>query len=310
MKPYYTLADLLDEENPFDADEPVAAGLAVIGYPIAHSKSPAMQQAALDAAGIKARYIRIQASPEEFADVVRLIRDKGFIGANVTVPHKQAACALCDETDALSRATGSVNTLVFQKDGSITGFNTDGPGFSRAIREEFSVDLRDLKIVLLGACGGAGLALAYTCAMQRCERLTLAGRSEEKLQALKNRLDSFFIDENRLEGAYDRLTAHLNNTPRFNAAVEDADLIVNATALGLKPTDPSPVPSSLFSAHHLVYDLQTHNDAFQMEARFQGARTADGLSMLIHPGALSFERWFGIKPDVAAMRQALERKDA
>lgn len=90
MKPYYTLADLLDEENPFDADEPVAAGLAVIGYPIDHSKSPAMQQAALDAAGIKARYIRIQASPEEFADVVRLIRDKGFIGANVTVPHKQA----------------------------------------------------------------------------------------------------------------------------------------------------------------------------------------------------------------------------
>lgn len=69
---------------------------------------------------------------------------------------------------------------------------------------------------------------------------------------------------------------HLNNTPRFNAALEDADLIVNATALGLKPTDPSPVPSSLFSAHHLVYDLQTHNDAFQMEARFQGARTANG----------------------------------
>lgn len=68
--------------------------------------------------------------------------------------------------------------------------------------------------------------------------------------------------------------------------------------------------SSLFSAHHLVYDLQTHNDAFQMEARFQGARTANGLSMLIHQGALSFERWFGVKPDVAAMRQALERKDA
>lgn len=165
MKPYYTLADLLNEENPINAGESVPAGLAVIGFPIAHSKSPAMQQAALDAAGIKTRYIRIQASPEEFANVVRLIRDQGFIGANVTVPHKQAACALCDDTDALSRATGSVNTLVFQKDGSITGFNTDGPGFSRAIREEFSVDLRDLKIVLLGACGGAGLALAYTCAI-------------------------------------------------------------------------------------------------------------------------------------------------
>ena len=157
MKPYYTLADLLDEEHPFDAGESVPARLAVIGFPIAHSKSPAMQQAALDAAGIRARYIRIQASPEEFADVVRLLREKGFLGANVTVPHKQAACSLCHDTDALSRATGSVNTLVFQKDGSVSGFNTDGPGFGRAIREEFSVDLRDLKVVLLGACGGDAL---------------------------------------------------------------------------------------------------------------------------------------------------------
>lgn len=310
MKPYYTLADLLNEENPFDAGEAVPARLAVIGFPIAHSKSPAMQQAALNAAGIRARYIRIQASPEEFADTVRVIREKGFIGANVTVPHKQAACALCDHTDALSRSIGSVNTLVFQKDGSISGFNTDGPGFARAIREEFFVDLRDLKVVLLGACGGAGLALAHTCAMQHCERLTLTGRSEEKLQSLKEKLGSFFIDEHRLEGPSDRLAAHLNNTPRFNAALAEADLIVNATSLGLKPTDPSPVPSALFSAHHLAYDLQTHSDAFQMDARFQGARVANGLSMLIHQGALSFERWFGIKPDISAMRQALEQKHA
>lgn len=308
MKPYYTLADLLDEGHPFDAGESVPAKLAVIGFPIAHSKSPAMQQAALDAAGIRARYIRIQASPEEFGEVVRLLRERGFTGANVTVPHKQAACSLCNDTDALSRVTGSVNTLVFQKDGSVSGFNTDGPGFARAIREEFSVDLRDLKVALLGSCGGAGLALAYTCAMQRCERLTLAGRSEEKLQKLKNRLSSFFIDEHRLEGASDRLAAHQNNTPRFNAAVEDADLIVNATSLGLKPTDPSPVPPALLSAHHLVYDLQTHDDAFQMEARFQGARVSNGLSMLVHQGALSFERWFGVKPDISAMRRALEQK--
>lgn len=305
MKPYYTLNDLLNEQHPFNAAEPIPAKLAVIGFPIAHSKSPVMQQAALDAAGIQARYIRIQAMPEEFEQVVYLIQKKGFIGANVTVPHKQAAFNLCQDKDELSCATGSVNTLVFQQDGSITGFNTDGPGFVRAIREEFFVDLRDLKIALLGACGGAGQALAYTCAMQRCERLMLAGRSEEKLKGLKNKLGSFFIDENRLEGSSDRLAACLNNTPRFNTAIEEADLIVNATALGLKPTDPSPVNSSLFSAHHLVYDLQTHDDDFQMEARFQGARVSNGIAMLIHQGALSFERWFGIKPDITAMRQAI-----
>lgn len=129
MKPYYTLADLLDEGHPFDAGESVPAKLAVIGFPIAHSKSPAMQQAALDAAGIRARYIRIQASPEEFGEVVRLLRERGFTGANVTVPHKQAACSLCNDTDALSRVTGSVNTLVFQKDGSVSGLQHGRPGF-------------------------------------------------------------------------------------------------------------------------------------------------------------------------------------
>lgn len=310
MKPYYTPADLQDENEPFDAGLPAPAKLAVIGYPIAHSKSPAMQQAALDAAGIHASYIRIQAAPEEFETVVHLLRDKGFTGANVTVPHKQAACALCDHADPLARATGAVNTLVFQKDGSISGFNTDGPGFARAIREEFSVDLRDLKIVLLGACGGAGLALAHTCAMQQCERLTLAGRDEDRLKALKNALSSSFIDERRLEGSADRLAAHLNDTPRLNEALEEADLIVNATSLGLKATDPSPIPPALFAAHHLVYDLQTHDDAFQMDARFQGARVAGGLSMLVHQGALAFERWFGVKPDIDAMRNALDNRHA
>lgn len=310
MKSYYTLSDLAEESFPSTDGESVPARLAVIGFPVAHSKSPAMQQAALDAAGIKARYIRIQASPEEFPEVVRILQQKGFIGANVTVPHKQAARTLCSHVDPLARATGAVNTLAFQQDGSINGFNTDGPGFARAIREDFSVDLKDLKVVLLGACGGAGLALAYTCAMQHCERLTLTGRSEEKLQALKKTLSSFFIDEHRLEGASDRLTAHLNHTPRFNEAVEEADLIINATSLGLKTTDPSPISSSLFAAHHLVYDLQTHTDAFQMEAQYQGARTANGISMLIHQGALSFERWFGITPDITTMRKALTQQNA
>ena len=281
---------------------------ALLGDPVDHSLSPRMHNAAFRHLGLDWCYLAFRVEGSRFEEALRGLEALGARGANVTVPHKQAACSLCSDTDALSRVTGSVNTLVFQKDGSVSGFNTDGPGFARAIREEFSVDLRDLKVALLGSCGGAGLALAYTCAMQRCERLTLAGRSEEKLQELKNRLSSFFIDEHRLEGASDRLAAHQNNTPRFNAAVEEADLIVNATSLGLKPTDPSPVPPSLLSAHHLVYDLQTHDDAFQMEARFQGARVSNGLSMLVHQGALSFERWFGVKPDISAMRRALEQK--
>ncbi len=309
MKQFYTLADLADEHLAFadcGTDKPVR--LAVIGYPIAHSKSPAMQQAALDSAGIAKRYVRIQAEPGEFAEVVRLLQARGFTGVNVTVPHKQAARLLCDGVDPLADATGAVNTLLFNADDTITGFNTDGPGFARAIREEFSVDLRDLKIVLLGACGGAGLALAYTCAMQRCERLTLAGRSAEKLNALKEKLTPFFIDENRLEGAADRLSAYVNDTARLKETIADADLIINATALGLKSSDPSPIASDLMDAHHLVYDLQTHNTGFQTDARFQGARVSNGVSMLVHQGALAFERWFGIPADVATMQNALNNQ--
>ncbi len=242
MKPYYTLADLLDEEHPFDAGETVPARLAVIGFPIAHSKSPAMQQAALDAAGIRARYIRIQASPEEFGEVVRLLRKGDSREPTLRFPTSRRPVP-CAVTRTPFPALPAPSILLFSN--RTVPFPVSirtAPGFARAIREEFSVDLRDLKVALLGSCGGAGLALAYTCAMQRCERLTLAGRSEEKLQELKNRLSSFFIDEHRLEGASDRLAAHQNNTPRFNAAVEEADLIVNATSLGLKPTDPSPRP--------------------------------------------------------------------
>ena len=128
MKPYYTLADLLDEGHPFDAGETVPARLAVIGFPIAHSKSPAMQQAALDAAGIRARYIRIQAAPEEFGEVVRLLRERGFTGANVTVPHKQAACSLCNDTDALSRARLSKGRFRLRLQYGRPGFRPCHPG--------------------------------------------------------------------------------------------------------------------------------------------------------------------------------------
>ena len=108
------------------------------------------------------------------------------------------------------------------------------------------MDLRDLKVALLGSCGGAGLALAYTCAMQRCERLTLAGRSEEKLQELKNRLSSFFIDEHRLEGPPTAWRPTRTIRPVSMPPWSEADLIVNATSLGLKPTDPSPSPCTAF----------------------------------------------------------------
>lgn len=304
MQTQYTLDDLA-------AEAPVLGGkparLAVIGNPISHSKSPQMQQAALDHARIAASYIRVLAEPGTFPAVVARLQELGFIGSNVTVPYKTEAYALSAPGDPLAMATQAVNTLAFNSDGTATGFNTDGMGFARAIRECFSVDLRDLKIVILGACGGAGTALAHTCALQQCERLTLVNRPRPELEQLRLALSPSFIDEERLAGSAERLTACGFDNPALRDYIGEADLIVNATALGLKPTDPSPISSALISAHHLVYDLQTHDDAFQMQARDLGARVENGLSMLLHQGALAFERWFGKTPSIPAMRRALEK---
>lgn len=304
---YFTLQELQDE-NLVNEGEDFPAKLAVIGYPVKHSKSPAMQQAALNAAGLKCRYIRVEAREGEFAQVVERLVALGFIGANVTVPWKREAALLCESLDPLSSATGACNTLVFPRDGmGMMGFNTDGPGFVRAIRECFSVDVRDLKVVILGATGGAGTALAHTCAMNACERLVLVGRAGEKLRELRDGLASSFIDERRLEGAADRLAFAELGDSHLADLIAEADLIVNATSLGLKPTDASPIPATMILPHHLVYDLITHGDAFQLDAEAQGARVANGVSMLLHQGALAFERWFGKAPNLAVMRAGLER---
>ena len=137
--------------------------LAVLGFPVEHSLSPAMQNAALEAAGSDIRYGKILCPAENLAEAVGFARQAGFLGLNLTIPHKFEALQLCTELDDTARQLGAVNTLLF--DGSRTaGFNTDGPGLVRAIRDVFSFDLRDLRVMILGAGGGAGSTAALQCA--------------------------------------------------------------------------------------------------------------------------------------------------
>lgn len=304
MKACYTFDDLSDRSI-LDDGALLPARLAVLGYPARHSKSPQMQQAALDARGEKMRYIRLEVTPEQFEPAIHRLRELDFVGCNVTVPHKQAACRIADKKDELSEATGAVNTLQFAE-GKIYGFNTDGPGFVAAIRDAFSLDVRDLRIVLLGAAGGAGTAIAHACARNGCECLVLANRTLEKAEMLKKKLAPLFIDENRLSGATDRLYAlPLSENSQLAAAVREADLIVNATSLGLDPFDPSPVPASWIQPSHLIFDTLTHDTRLQADGIERGARVSNGFPMLIQQGALSFSRWFGGAADLNAMRRAL-----
>ena len=146
-KEVYTLADLQDW-SVATADAVPPFRLAVFGDPIAHSRSPRMHNAALEQCGIAARYTRLHIKPNELAGALHLLPQAGFIGVNLTIPHKQAALTLLDEMDENARKIGAVNTIAIG-DEKLKGFNTDGPGLVRAIRGEFGVDVRDLRVMVL-----------------------------------------------------------------------------------------------------------------------------------------------------------------
>lgn len=176
-KEVYTLSDLHNwSEIASDVVPPIRLG--VIGDPVAHSLSPQMQNAALTHCKIDLQYARFQISTDDLGEALKEVRKLDFLGVNLTVPHKIMALSLIDEVDADAKHIGAVNTIKIDN-GNLLGFNTDGRGFSRAIREEFSVDLRDLRVLVLGA-GGAARAIAMQCAKENCERLVIANRTFEK----------------------------------------------------------------------------------------------------------------------------------
>ena len=311
MKPFYTLEDLESREK-LDRGCTVPARLAVIGCPIAHSKSPQMQNAALKAMGLgeKMRYIRLQLQPDELAVGLARLQDLGFLGCNVTVPYKTQAFELADECDGFSQKVGAVNTLRFL-DGQVRGSNTDGPGFVAAIRQQFSLDVGDLKIVLLGAGGGAGLAVAHACVAAGCEQLVLVNRTVSKTMALAKTLRGEFSEETRLSAISERLSViGFEEKVKLEAAVKEADLIVNATSLGLSSLDESPLPASFLLPSHVIFDLITHSTKLLEEGEARGARVSDGCSMLVAQGALSLASWVGRKPDVWVMEKALREESS
>lgn len=296
MPDYYTQEDLISFLSQTAMGKSVRLG--VVGNPIAHSKSPQMQQAALDALGIKVSYVRLMAGTEEgaFEQLIRDLQRLGFIGANVTVPFKKRAYAMADEADELSRLSEAANTLVW-KDGRLCAHNTDGPGFSRAIEEFSGRKLSELRIVLLGACGGAGSALACQCALSRCPCLTLVNRPKPQMEELASKLRTVL--------PANAVRTEPFGSPTLQNAVEQADLIVNATSLGLTQSDAMPLPPAWLRAEQFVYDIVTHTTPLAQAARARGCRASNGLGMLLWQGALAFERWFGQLPPLTPMRLAL-----
>ena len=256
--------------------------LAVLGHPVGHSRSPAMQSAALAELGLDDwAYEAIDVAPDRFEEQVREMASGGWVGANVTVPHKGAALAVADELSEVAREVGAANTLHFEE-GRIRAFNTDAEGLIAVLPGP----VQDRRALVLGA-GGAARAVVWALA-----------RSGAALDVW-----------NRTELRSRHLCEDLGGTPVAEPVQRDYDLIVNTTAVGLGGEDPFaelPLTSDGFRRGQLVVDL-VYSDrptALLEAARAQGAETIDGLEILVTQGAASLKIWTGQEPPLAVMRQA------
>ncbi|MFN2542506.1 MAG: shikimate dehydrogenase [Chthoniobacterales bacterium] len=302
----YALGDLQKwREVARDLDPPIRLG--VFGDPVAHSLSPQIHDAALKDCKIDMQYAAFQIASDELGDALSLARELDFVGLNLTVPHKVAALAHVDDVDPAAQKIGAINVIAV-RNRKFVGFNTDALGFSRAIREEFAVDLRDLRVLLLGA-GGAGRAVAMQCALENCERMVIASRTFDKAKQLADRLSEFFAGP-KVFGPVPRLQAIPWEESAFRFQTGNIDLIVNATPVGLKRSDPPPLPARLLAPHLLVYDTvyAPGQTPFVTAAIEAGARAAGGLSMLLHQAALSFQIWFERTAPMEAMRSVLAQR--
>ncbi len=292
--PFFTLEDAA---RSFPGAVPPVK-LAVLGDPVAHSRSPQLHNPALRARGFDAQYVRLAVPPARFREALARCREAGLAGVNCTIPHKFAALEVADDVDPPARRLGAVNTLVFRDDGRLAGFNTDGPGLQRALEETFAIPLAGLRVLVLGAGGGAGRAAAVQCALAGCARLILVNRTREKIEALATELT---VGADALLPAA-RLT--LQATPDLC----EADLVINATSVGMKPDDPTLVDPAQWEPRHLAYDMiySPPETPLLAAARAAGAHVGNGLSMLLHQGAASFAHWFGDPVPLEEMRRGLQ----
>jgi shikimate dehydrogenase len=258
--------------------------LGVLGWPVAHSRSPAMHNAALAHVGLSDwRYQRLPVPPELFSETVRALPGADFLGANVTIPHKHAALALADSTSETARAIGAANTLTFTEDGMIAAENTDAPGLIAAL----PCDPSGLSAMVLGA-GGSARAAVWALQDAGASEVWVSNRTHERAEVLASELG-----------------ASACRSPR------SADLLLNCTSVGLQLSATEADTLNLLGLTldvvgkysyviDLVYSAQAGTPLIQI-ARRLGAETVDGIDVLVAQGALSFESWTGKQAPLAIM---------
>lgn len=275
--------------------------LGIFGHPVAHSLSPRMHRAALKATGLDHRfvYLPFDIALHSLEDAVQSIRVLNIRGVNITIPFKEKIIPYLDQVDPQARIMGAVNT-VFNEDRCLKGFNTDGSGFLRALKEATGGDLKGKRVLILGA-GGACRALAAVISFQEPREIVIANRSRDRAAAVAEMVNEL--------GTSAKVTGFESQSLRQE--VEKADLVVNTTPLGMGSNLESPLGLAVTGLHpgQVVCDIVYNpvETVLLKQAKNRGCQIVSGLGMLLFQGAEAFQIWTGVEAPVEVMRQALKQ---
>ena len=266
-------------------DHPRIPLAAVIGSPIAHSRSPALHGYWLKRYGIKGFYIPMDVAQADLEQVLRMLPKMGFVGANVTIPHKEAVLHIADVITDRAALIGAANTLIFRKDGKIQADNTDGAGFIANLRQNAPHWVPSLGPAAVFGAGGAARAVIAALIEVGVPEIRLANRTRARADALRSDFGA-------------KINVH--EWVQADAMIDGAATVVNTTSLGMTGKPDLVLPLGSLSSHALVTDLvyTPLKTQFLIEAEERGATIVDGLGMLLHQAAPGFERWFGQRPEV------------
>jgi shikimate dehydrogenase len=264
---------------------------ALFGCPVHHSLSPLMHNDAFQNMNIAAHYHAFHVEPEHLKDAIIGVRALGISGLNVTIPHKTAVMPLLDDVDPTARRIGAVNTIV-NENGRLIGYNTDGPGYVRALEEETNVDIKEKRILLIGA-GGAARGIYFSLADRGAKQIDICNRTVSKAKQL--------IDE--CDVAVSSTAYSLNEAEE---RLGEYDILINTTSVGMYPNvEEMPLSLANMKEGTVVSDIIYNplETKWLKEARKRNAIIQNGVGMFVYQGALAFEKWTGIFPDVQRMKK-------
>lgn len=267
--------------------------VGLFGYPVEHSFSPAMHNAAFERLKLDYCYVTFPVHPDGLGDAVKAVRALSLGGVNVTVPHKENVIPFLDEVSEEASFIGAVNTIR-NDNGRLTGYNTDGRGFMQSLAEA-GINAAGTKVLIAGA-GGASRAVGYYLCKEAA-RVYIYDVDTPKAESLVRHLNA--LKGNALQAD--------SGSVKSRDFFQGLDIIINATPLGLKSGDPVPVDTSLLSNKHIVCDLIYKETPLLGEASGIGCKTLDGLGMLLWQGIFAFEIWTGKMPPAGVMRDVLVR---